>query len=389
MWRDRGRRLPVHLGEVELATDEVRGVPVDGPVRLLVRHGTRVLGELRVAAGEGRDPAAVIERCRTAFADALWSGDVVEHHTPPLDASDVSIVICTRDRPTLLAECLAAIGALEPPPGAVIVVDSASTTDATGRVAEEAGATLHRLEVPGLDRARNVGWQAAAGDVVLYVDDDALLDRRAAQVAASTMVTGSVAAVTGLVLPAEVATMAQLRFERRDGMSKGFRRKLFNERVAPVGFKTYAVGVGACMAFRRSVLADIGGFDPLLDVGTETRGAGDFDAFFRVLEAGHTIVYEPSLVARHVHRRTHRAWLRQMIGYGYGYTGYLEKHRWSGNGAATRELRRWHLHQRGLQLSEALVHRRWSDVVEKVAEGYGSLFGARAYRRERDRQADV
>jgi O-antigen biosynthesis protein len=114
-------------------------------------------------------------------------------------------------------------------------------------------------------------------------------------------------AVTGLVVPYERETEAQLLFEIQGGFGRGFERQRF---YAPPGttMPWYLPGTGNCgtganMAYRRSVFTEIGGFNPALDVGTVTNGAGDLEMFLRVLAAGHVLIYEPSAIIRHRHRR--------------------------------------------------------------------------------------
>jgi hypothetical protein len=82
-------------------------------------------------------------------------------------------------------------------------------------------------------------------------------------------------------------------------------------------------GTGANMAFRRAVFTHIGMFDPALDVGTPTNGGGDLDAFFRVLKHGYTLVYEPTAVVHHRHRRTYAALRQQLANNGIGLYAYL------------------------------------------------------------------
>ena len=79
---------------------------------------------------------------------------------PPL-----SIVVPTRDRPEQLSRCLTSIQRALDGDDELIVVDSASQNgSAIERIATEAGARYLRAPLPGVNRARNVGWRAARGD---------------------------------------------------------------------------------------------------------------------------------------------------------------------------------------------------------------------------------
>jgi hypothetical protein len=86
---------------------------------------------------------------------------------------------------------------------------------------------------------------------------------------------------------------------------------------------TGAYGTGANMAFRRSLFARIGGFDPALGAGTPTRGGDDLEMFFRVLKEGHALAYEPRAVVRHRHRRSMEELLSQIEAHGISFSSYI------------------------------------------------------------------
>jgi glycosyltransferase involved in cell wall biosynthesis len=86
----------------------------------------------------------------------------------------VSVVIPAHDAERTLGSVLAALTEQSAPPDEVIVVDDAST-DATAELAARAGATVVRNEQPLFaGGARNRGWEAASGDVVCFLDSDAI-----------------------------------------------------------------------------------------------------------------------------------------------------------------------------------------------------------------------
>jgi hypothetical protein len=79
------------------------------------------------------------------------------------------------------------------------------------------------------------------------------------------------------------------------------------------------------MAFRRSVLEEIGGLDPALGAGSPARAGADIESFSHALLRGHGLVYEPRAVCWHDHRTTQDALLRQTFNYGVGCTAILTK----------------------------------------------------------------
>src|SRR3954447_5801827 len=90
-----------------------------------------------------------------------------------------SVVIATRNRPEMLARCLASVRGSMCSSDELIVVDSASTEPAeVERVALEAGARFFRAIRPGSALARNLGAAHARGSFLVFTDDDAIVDTR-------------------------------------------------------------------------------------------------------------------------------------------------------------------------------------------------------------------
>ena len=76
------------------------------------------------------------------------------------------------------------------------------------------------------------------------------------------------------------------------------------------------------MAFRTSSLARIGGFDIALGPGTASMSNEDTRVFTDLLCSGGTVVYQPTAVTRHFHRRSVEELRTQMLGYGVGLTAF-------------------------------------------------------------------
>jgi hypothetical protein len=106
-------------------------------------------------------------------------------------------------------------------------------------------------------------------------------------------------------------------------MGKGFVPRLYRRRGHPITYTVNRYGTGCNMAFRRSALDRLGGFDTALDAGTATGGGGDHDIFQRVIESGAALVYRPDVVVRHVHRRTEAELRRQLFDNGRGHSAAL------------------------------------------------------------------
>ena len=172
---------------------------------------------------------------------------------PTESLPEISVIVCTRDRPRSLCRCLASLTRLDPGAGEVIVVDNASRTEETREIVSRTPFRYVREERPGLNWARNRGADEARHDIVAYVDDDVRVDPGWIRGIARGFRSPDVDAVTGLVVPAEMETRPQHLFEIYGGMGKGMEGRCFRgASMSPRALiRAQDVGVGANMAFRR------------------------------------------------------------------------------------------------------------------------------------------
>ncbi len=264
---------------------------------------------------------------RLGISPAIRDSSGMSGEDPTESLPEISVVVCTRDRPRSLRRCLASLMRLDPGAGEVIVVDNASLTEETREIVTRTPFRYVREERLGLNWARNRGAGEARNDIVAYVDDDVRVDSGWIRGIARGFHSPDIDAVTGLVVPAEMETRPQHLFEIYGGMGKGMEARRFqgasmSDRAL---IRVQDVGVGANMAFRRPRLENLGGFDTALDVGTPSCGGGDLDMFQRVLVSGGTLRYEPSAVVWHYHRRDFESLRRQLYCNGRSYGVYLIK----------------------------------------------------------------
>jgi glycosyltransferase involved in cell wall biosynthesis len=243
----------------------------------------------------------------------------------------LSVAICTRDRVATLKRCLDSLLPLQQKYGfELLVIDNAPSDDTTVKLVKRSSQVRYVLEPrPGLDFARNRAWMEATGDLIAYLDDDVVVDSGwVAGLREAWGENSDAAAFTGLVMPLRLDTRAQVLFEKRNGFQRGFDKNRFGREMPgnslyPCGAGIF--GAGCNMAFRRDVLRDIGGFDEALDTGAPLPGGGDLDIFYRIIRAGHTLVYEPSYMVFHEHRASESGLRRQYYTWGLGFMAFVEK----------------------------------------------------------------
>jgi GT2 family glycosyltransferase len=213
--------------------------------------------------------------------------------------------------------------------------------------------------VQGLDFARNRALAAAAGDVVAFLDDDALADAGwAAALAAVFDADSAVAVCTGRVEPLGDGSEGERVFESNGGFSRGARRirlpdaagQPLHGRPAPLIAWAVSVGSGCSYAVRRTAALALGGFDEALDLGAALPGGGDHDLLWRALMAGHAVVYEPAALARHEHRPEAARAHDQIVGHQRALLAFLTKHLLDGGSGDLAAYVSWRLVKPGIRL---------------------------------------
>jgi glycosyltransferase involved in cell wall biosynthesis len=211
-----------------------------------------------------------------------------------------SVVVCTRYRAHLLVRCLASLVRLKHPSYELIVVDNTRGERDVERLAAKAGAGYVTESRVGLSRARNTGGRAAEGEVIAYLDDDAVAEPAWLSRHAAAFDDPGLMATTGRIVPVSLDAPAARMYAAAGGIDLGvvpFRVDRSNPRwfeMANFG----GVGVGSNMAFRRELFENGWRFRESLGPGAGIPGEEHY-AFFTIIRGGHAIAYLPDAVVRH------------------------------------------------------------------------------------------
>src|SRR3989449_72836 len=239
-----------------------------------------------------RSPKPALEAVREAFAESPFS--------PRVPWPRVSVVVCSYNGAPTIRDCLEGLSRLAYPNYEVIVVDDGSTDD-TAAIARRYNGRLIQTENRGLANARNTGLAAATGEIIAYLDDDAYPDPEWLTYLVATFMSTSYAGVGGPnIAPPGDGPIAECVAQAPGGPV----HVLVTDRQAE--------HIPGCnMAFRKSCLDAIGGFDP------QFRTAGDdVDVCWRLQERGWTLGFHPAAMVWHHRRNSVRTYWRQQIGYG-------------------------------------------------------------------------
>ena len=212
---------------------------------------------------------------------------------------DLSLIICTRDRCHQLARCLQSVERIKfERPWELIIVDNGSVDETASVIREFINTAsvpiVHLYEpTPGKSNGLNAALGIARGKIFAFTDDDCYPADDFLSEVWCGFKDPFLGYMTGRIMlhdPTDDPTTTK-------------------ESVAPVTFPGRSFRhlwevVGANMAFRRQVLNEIGGFDPLLGPGSLFNAvAEDMDLGGRANAAGWKGQYRPEVIVRHHHGR--------------------------------------------------------------------------------------
>jgi len=207
------------------------------------------------------------------------------------DGPTATVIVCTYNRVQWLSKCLRSLEEQVPRPDEIMVVDGPST-DGTREMLEllerQGSITLVRQpKLDGISAARNLGLSQAKGEIVCYIDDDAIAQP------------GWLASLLPLYRDPQVggAGGPVYDIEGRPAMGRNAVApdgQWFDESKGESIEGLSQVMVGCNMSFRRAALSGVGGFDPYFKFHQD-----ETDACLAVLGAGYKILYDEGALVWH------------------------------------------------------------------------------------------
>jgi glycogen(starch) synthase len=211
----------------------------------------------------------------------------------------VSVVVNTLDRAEPLDQTLISLKRLRYSSFEVVVIPG-PCSDATGSVLERHASAI-RIGVcpePNLSMSRNIGLALAAGDLVVFIDDDSVPEPDWLYNLVQPFSRPEVAAIGGFIRgPRGVEFQYQLVVANRFGEARSFPPPAFT-----IANGEFLSPTGTNVAFRREVLVGIGGFDEAYGYFLE-----ETDVNLRLHEQGWKIKFAPAAEVHHFFlRNQHR-----------------------------------------------------------------------------------
>jgi glycosyltransferase involved in cell wall biosynthesis len=220
--------------------------------------------------------------------------------------SKISIIICSYNRANYIGAALDALylqsSGLEN--FEAIVVDNNSTDGtpevfATWRTHHPEGSFYYTTETKqGASFARNTGAEIAKFDWLCFIDDDAIAHKDFVQnIIIHINDQPFVHGFGGRIIPRYIPTEPKW-------MSYYVSSMVGNFDYAPVAcaFKNGKYPLESNMIVSKKIFEQIGGFNTQLPgvVGTVRIGGEGKDLFYKIMDLGHTIYYDPTIIVEHV-----------------------------------------------------------------------------------------
>ncbi|MDW8207282.1 MAG: glycosyltransferase family 2 protein [Chloroherpetonaceae bacterium] len=234
-------------------------------------------------------------------------------------ATPVSVLICTRNRPQDIAFALPTVMAQEYPCYEVILVDQSTNEDTTRFVHERFGTDPRlryiRTATVGLSVARNIALTEARHEICAFTDDDCEVpsDWLSNIVQTFTRYPETHVLFSPVHIPPDLMGREGLYFP-----CLYFK----DDRVLRRG---EIFGMGA-MALRKSFWELVGPFDPLLGAGAPMPGSDEHDWLYRAHRANAVIRLEPKNAILHRSWRERSLWNRVARSYACGDAAFAMKH---------------------------------------------------------------
>lgn len=224
-----------------------------------------------------------------------------------------SILICTRNRPNEISQCLNSLKSYDYLDGIdceVIVINNASDQTIVYDICKKYNVRYFNETRKGKSIGLNTGIDGSNGTYLIFIDDDVVIKDPdwAKKLINNFALEDNVGYVSGNVKALSIETKSEISFENRGGLSKGPNTRIIRyedfvkHRLA--GYPVRLIAAGANCAIPRTVLNEVGYFDELFGPGSFVGGGESLDICYRVLQGGFTAIYDPDSIVYHQHPKS-------------------------------------------------------------------------------------
>ena len=236
---------------------------------------------------------------------------------PPLH---FSLVVATKGRTSELSRLFASLATQTCSAFDVVVVDQNPETILAGTLAGPWPFHVEHIRTPGATgacRARNVGWRAATGSLILFPDDDCWYPAHFIEYARDRFDESECDILTG---------------RAADTAGRSINGRFELDPCSVTSPDVWTTSIEWVAFFKRSLLEELGGFDEDVGIGSTTpwQSCESQDIVLRALEHGASCVYDPNLFGHHAELNIETpdaAQIRKGRAYARGMGWVLRKHK--------------------------------------------------------------
>ncbi|MFQ5716239.1 MAG: glycosyltransferase family 2 protein [Nitrospinales bacterium] len=236
----------------------------------------------------------------------------------------ISVLIATRNRPQLLAECVSSLLRNTRQPEEIVLIDQSDPSSPLGGIphfhSQRTKLRYEKMPPLGKSAAVNRALQISCGDFLAFADDDVQADETwLERFEALATQYPEVAMFCGRVLPEKNTSP--------DGyLNLALRReqKYIDCAAGPLNMDF----CGCNMFIRRESILEVGGFCEYFGPGGRFRSAEDGELAYRLSRGGASILYSPEPVVYHSGWRREKDNERLKLDYAFGlgaFAGYYLK----------------------------------------------------------------
>ena len=212
-----------------------------------------------------------------------------------MNDTPVSVVVVSRGRPEALMRCLLGLSQVQYAPFEIIVVADPRGVKAATKMPFSDHLKILPFYEANISAARNLGLTHAAGEIVAFIDDDAVPEPKWLKHLVAPAARANVAAMGGFVRGRNGISF-QWRARSLDALGEAHHLDVHAKQATvlspPEGLAVKTEGTN--MAFRRSVLMDLGGFDSAFHYFLD-----ETDLNMRLARAGHATAIVPLAEVHH------------------------------------------------------------------------------------------
>jgi len=229
----------------------------------------------------------------------------------------LSVVIPTLGRPILIDTLKSLLAAQGVDDIEIIVAGRIADVAVAARVKDLVGRypRIRHLEVafPSGDssRKKNAGAEISRADLVAFIDDDVIVASDWPLRIVEPFADPAVGLVSGpSLVPDDLPLMARLAGVTLASKAAGYVAQRYLQGDPHPREVRWSFLIGCNMAFRKTVLNELGGFDPAFWPGEEMIASS------RATRAGHKLIFHPHAFLYHYPRSSLLRYLKQIYGYG-------------------------------------------------------------------------